>query len=52
MNALLMDTGSGKDLINKVIAKLNHQAYKAINKPALKKMLDKRSTQSQSLYLQ
>ena len=39
-------------LSNKVIAKLNHQAYKAINKPALKKMLDKRSTQSQNLYLQ
>lgn len=39
-------------LSNRAIAQLNNQAYKAINKPALKKMLDKRSTQSQSLYQQ
>lgn len=39
-------------LSNRAVAQLNNKAYKAINKPALKKMLAKRSTQSQALYKQ
>jgi len=48
--SVLREAQSLDNLSNVTIAKLNDQAYKAINKGGLQKMLDKRALQNEDLY--